>query len=57
LFETVDEGAKKAFEELTENAQVAFGFTKYGFLHGWSLIFILLAVAIVIALIINNKDD
>ena len=57
MFETIDEGAKKAFEELTENAQVAFGFSKYGFLHGWSLIFILFAVAIVIALIINNKED
>jgi len=57
LFETVDEGAKKAFEELTESAQVAFGFSKYSFLHGWSLIFLVLAVAIVIALIINNKED
>jgi hypothetical protein len=57
LFETVDEGAKKAFEELTESAQVAFGFSKFDFLHGWSLIFILFAVAIVIALIINNKED
>lgn len=57
MFETLDEGAKKAFEELTENAQVAFGFSKYSFLHGWSLLFLVVAIAIVFALILNNKDD
>jgi len=57
LFETIDEGAKKAFEELTESAQVAFGFSKYPILHGWSLLFLVVAIAIVFALILNNKDD
>ena len=57
MFETIDEGAKKAFEELTESAQVAFGFSKYPILHGWSLLFLVVAIAIVFALILNNKDD